>query len=1020
MDQIQDREITRLVQSCIGLTSEDRRAFLEHECSGRDELRRKVESILAEETGMDDTKAFHNDYEKALPEHYRLIEMIGRGGMAEVFLAEDMRLSRSVAIKFLNSEFRKDPDRMKRFNQEARAASALNHPNILTIHDIGENHGVQFIVSEYVQGETLSSRISRGKIPLAEAVNIAIQIASALSASHKAGIVHRDIKPDNVMLRHDGTVKVLDFGLAKENEDRFSNAVDSYANTLARALTSPGLILGTPQYMSPEQARGQQLDARTDIFSLGIIVFEMVTGRPPFDGSSLADIMAAILGKEQPRLEAFVDNPPLTLIRIVQKALRKDKSERYPAAEHMLSDLKDLRQELELEPFSGHTTGRTRARTTFHNTMQTFLGGRLINWKLIGLLALLPVAALLAWWVFSTWRPTPPLKGSMRTVPITSWSSSTGELIAAASFSPDARMIAFAAAGSGATEIWVKPVVGGGTIQVTKNGFFSQYPIWSPNGQDIAFFSSRGDDRGIWRTAFTGGEQTQVAIGVGPTARPIFWSENGKIYFQDGSDVFAVDERSGEKKQVTNFESSGLKPRTIEMSRDASAVAYSIKENDLWKVRIMSLGAQTADEVAVTRDQIDHIVWRPDGRSVLFSSSVDGAFQIFETGVGRDGPVQLSNGNIDFLVEDISGDGSNILYGSVNETSDLWMISADDAKQSLVANEVAAEYWADISPDGKDVVYQSVSQVERAYKGSINVRSLTSASIPITVSGEGFSPAWSPNGQWIAYFRRSDTGIGIWRVRSTGAEAAKVADGAVTPPGYMVTPYLKVGINHIAWSPDNASLAYAAETGDVSNIWVAAADGSRNVAITDNKDRTDKYYSPAWSPDGKYIVFLSDYASKDDPRNKGCRLWLYDFEKAEQSLVMESKGRFRFLGLSEDLGTAVVAQKSDPVDQKQIPDSTDIILLSLKTGVKRKVNTLSNAYFHNIHLSRDGKTIAFVSRRDDTTALWTVPVKGGTPKRLLSESDPKVLISSLAWSPDGGTIVFGKQTRTNLLSMLIK
>src|SRR5688572_22902736 len=270
MEKEADQLIRRLADACIGLTREARQEYLNRECGDDKELRRKVERMIRETTDSQPTQ-ISNDYKRVLPGHYRLIDLLGRGGMAEVFLAEDTRLSRRVAIKFLNSEFREDPDRMRRFHQEARAASALNHPNILIIHDIGENEGIQYLVSEFIQGEPLSSRISRGKVPLPEAVDIAIQIASALAASHDAGIVHRDIKPDNVMLRPDGSVKVLDFGLAKDTGN-FTHAVDFDANTLDNVSTSPGLIMGTPQYMSPEQARGSQLDARTDVFSLGIII----------------------------------------------------------------------------------------------------------------------------------------------------------------------------------------------------------------------------------------------------------------------------------------------------------------------------------------------------------------------------------------------------------------------------------------------------------------------------------------------------------------------------------------------------------------------------------------------------------------------------------------------------------------------------------------------------------------------------------------------------------------------------
>src|SRR5687768_4583923 len=312
------------------------------------------------------TQVFASEYQKVLPDRYRLIETIGRGGMAEVFLAEDTRLNRRVAIKFLSGEFRKDSDRTRRFTREARAASALNHPNILIIHDIGESEHGQFIVSEYVEGETLGTRIRRGRIPLVEAVNIAIEVASALAASHKAGIVHRDVKPDNIMLRPDGSVKVLDFGLAKETEQILSIASHKDAKTLDLVSTSPGLIMGTPQYMSPEQTRGIELDPRTDIFSLGNIIFEMVTGDLPFPGESMADILVAIISKEPQRLEAYLVDPPLKLINIVEKALKKEREERYAKMEYLLADLRELQQELAVaRPHQAAVeTGRVEPRST--------------------------------------------------------------------------------------------------------------------------------------------------------------------------------------------------------------------------------------------------------------------------------------------------------------------------------------------------------------------------------------------------------------------------------------------------------------------------------------------------------------------------------------------------------------------------------------------------------------------------------------------------------------------------------
>ena len=968
------------------------------------------------------TQLFSNDYETALPKHYRLIEMLGRGGMAEVFLAEDKRLHRRVAIKFLNSEFRKDPERMRRFNQEARAASALNHPNILTIHDIGENQGVQFIVSEFIEGETLSSQIRRGKIPLGEAVDIAMQIASALAVSHKVGIVHRDLKPDNIMIRHDGSVKILDFGLAKETGGMSSkSALD--ATTLDGIPTSPGLILGTPQYMSPEQARGKPLDARTDIFSLGIIIFEMVAGRPPFAGESMADIIAAIIGKEPHRLEEYLDEPPLTLIHIVEKSLRKDRVERYGSMEHLLSDLKDLRLELVDEPPRVHQTDGAETRTTAHNpirtTIRTMFTESLIPWRgaIFLAVALVAVLAFSAWWFLGGGKQDQTVvQGSMRTVPITNWSSGARELVTAASFSPDARMVAFAATKTGATEIWVKPTAGGDEIQVTKNGSYNQYPIWSPNNHDIAFFSSRGNKYGIWRAAFTGGEQVQIASGVGATARPLLWTKEGKIYFQEGSELYTIDEKTAERTRLTDFESKGPKPRVIEVSSDGMTIAYSVKEDDGWKLRTKRLDGEASEVIAVSKEQIDDFSWHPNGESVIYSSSVDGAYQIFEAGPGR-GPVQISNGNDGFLIQDVSADGLKVLYGSVNEASDLWAVDTQDRRESVVANDVAAEYWTDVSPDGKGITFQSVTQTERPFSGSIKLKSSMGA--PTQVTPLGFSPVWSKDGRWIAFFKRTETGIELWRVGPNGYGAVKLADGNVSAPGYTETPYLKIGTNHISWSPDSSYVAYSAPADGVSNIWIANADDRQNTPLTNNKDVSETYCCAVWTPDGKSLVFTSEVKGS----NAGpplSRLWLYQVENREQRMVFESTERFRFLGLANGGKDAIISQKDDPADLTATPKSTNVYSLSLQTGAKSKVNSLENAYFHNVHLSRDGGSIAFVSRRDDVTTLWTVPVNGGTPKQLLIENDPKLLISSLTWSPDGRSIVFGKQTRTNLLSMLTK
>lgn len=301
--------------------------------------------------------------------HYRILEKLGAGGMGEVYLAEDLNLGRRVALKVLPAKFTQEPDRVRRFEQEARSASRLSHPNILTIYEIGEDNGTHFIAAEFIEGQTLRRRISGRRLPVGEALEIAIQIADALAAAHGAGIVHRDIKPENVMLRDDGIVKVLDFGLAKLTEESLFRSHDPavtqaetmdetlgdrYATTPLEAQqnTSPGVILGTVSYMSPEQARGFKVDARTDIFSLGVVVYEMLAGRPPFEGPTTGDMMVAILDRNPPPLARFV--PELSsgsdeLEWTILKALAKDRDERHQLVKSFLADLKRLHKRLQFK-----------------------------------------------------------------------------------------------------------------------------------------------------------------------------------------------------------------------------------------------------------------------------------------------------------------------------------------------------------------------------------------------------------------------------------------------------------------------------------------------------------------------------------------------------------------------------------------------------------------------------------------------------------------------------------------------
>ncbi len=281
--------------------------------------------------------------------HYRILEKLGAGGMGEVYLAEDMKLGRKVAIKILSEEYTTNKDRLHRFEQEAAAASNLNHPNILTIHEVGADDGRHFIATEYIDGVTLRRKAAEAPLEIREILDIAIQIASALEEAHAAGIVHRDVKPDNVMVRRNGYVKVLDFGLAKLTETVDRSPLDPDAATRVLVHTDAGVVMGTSHYMSPEQARGKPVDARSDIWSLGVVIYEMVAGRTPFSGETSTDVIVAITQKEPPPLARFAPNVPAELDWIVNKTLRKDRDERYQTIKELLTDLKRVKQRLEFE-----------------------------------------------------------------------------------------------------------------------------------------------------------------------------------------------------------------------------------------------------------------------------------------------------------------------------------------------------------------------------------------------------------------------------------------------------------------------------------------------------------------------------------------------------------------------------------------------------------------------------------------------------------------------------------------------
>src|SRR5438876_1239916 len=346
--------LQQIFHAAIALAPHERADYLNEACDGDLTLRQAVESLLKSHEETDnfvDTPAYQAAAEMLLDDedlksgqtisHYRILSLLGEGGMGSVYLADDTKLHRRVSLKFLSKNFTQDRERLRRFEQEARAISALNHPNTLTIHEINETDGRRFIATEYVEGQTLRERLGSG-FEIDEALDIAIQVTSALVAAHRVNIVHRDIKPENIMIRRDdGLVKVLDFGLAKMSVARAAEigTIDKEAETKIRASTAPGVVMGTVAYMSPEQARGDSADARTDIWSLGVVLYEMIAGCSPFVAATSNESTSGILSKAPPApLARYSRVVPERLEEVVEKALTKNREERYQTSKDLLID----------------------------------------------------------------------------------------------------------------------------------------------------------------------------------------------------------------------------------------------------------------------------------------------------------------------------------------------------------------------------------------------------------------------------------------------------------------------------------------------------------------------------------------------------------------------------------------------------------------------------------------------------------------------------------------------------------
>jgi len=967
---------------------------------------------------------------------FEIRERLGVGGMGEVYLARDLTLDRHVALKILPEDVAANERRMSRFVLEAKAASALNHPNILTIHEIGTEPGAHFIATEFIDGTTLRHHQRSNALTLTEAIEIAIQVASALATAHAAGIIHRDIKPENIMVRKDGIVKVLDFGLAKLTERWRADEVDDDAATKAMAQTEPGVVLGTTAYMSPEQARAQELDTRTDIWSLGVVLYEMVVGRTPFKSETASDTSAAILKSEPAALSQQVAEVPAELERIVKKALQKDREERYQVVKDLLLDLKSLKRELDLgtavqrsgavyseDQRSLAAPAQTTAGPALHvSTQSSTLTQQLglnTNTRWVWLVALL-LMSFFAGGAWYWWRYRHDLNkdqfASLSVKQLISRKHDLGETgMVHARFSPDGKFVAYASIKGGNSSIWLKQVNSGEPFRNHSDQETAFSPIWSPDGQQLAFLSKRDTQSGIWNMAAFGGSPALLKPLEIPSRRLIAWSRQGKIYFEMNGNLWALDVASQQYSPLTQFDSNKPLNRNFAVSPDEERIAYTDDADGQIDVWVMPRSG--GSPVRVTNDTADDndLVWTPDGQRLLYSSNRNGIKQIFLATLDGREPVQLTVNDSDSNVLDISPDGTKILYATARDESDLWSVKLDRPKESQLTSDIGIELWPDAAPDGKWVAFQATHATTGAklLNCLVLAKSLTSDTAPIQLAPDGFAPRWSPDGKELAFLRYNNGPTDLWLVHPTGGDAKPLTNGGLVFGGYTLLPYNRSQTQDFEWSPDSSQLVYCANTSGVHNVWQTAADGSGPKQLSDNVDPNLRCFSPSWSPDGQRVAWLALSLGGRD-KKASWSVWLASAGKGQQ--IFQSDSVLGLVGWSTSGQELIV--KSSPKSAPNVPVDVHLFSVDLTGGAPRSLAELKNTYFQNIQLAPARHQIAFVSRQEEADNLQLIPATGGAARTIVTSNDPRVYLSGLAWAPDSKTIYYGKQASWSMLSMI--
>src|SRR2546425_4622785 len=667
---------------------------------------------------------------------YEIRSKIGAGGMGEVYLAQDTKLDRKVALKILPADVVANKDRMRRFVQEAKSAAALNHPNIAHVYEIDEVDGQHFIAMEFVDGQTLRLRLKGTGLRLGEALDVTTQIASALAAAHRAGIIHRDLKPENVMLTPEGYVKVLDFGLAKLTEHPAAN---SAVSTLID--TDPGMIIGTAQYMSPEQARGLEMDARTDIWSLGVVLYEMITGHVPFEGATKSDMIAAILDREPRPLSSHSPDLPAELWRIVKKALRKDREERYQTIKDLGLDVKNLRREMELEaeleysaqpalisgaaaPSGRHSTLSGAAPGTATSlgphpvSSAEYIASEIKRHKTAFLAASAVAILMLAALGFGIYKYASQPSASPTSMKLTKLTSSGKAGFSA--ISPDGRYVAHMVNGSEGTSLWMRQVATSSSVQIvppSEKWFLGV--TFSPDGNYIYYVAGEksSETATLYQMPVLGGapkklvEDLSTPVTFSPDGRQVTFIRSGFPNAEDSLMIAGID-GSGERKLVTRkppdyFVTYEGAPAWSPDGKTIAYASYVQGKGNLYQMNVFGLNLADGTEKALPSSQkwdwIDCVAWLRDGSGLLLNAIELGgqSSQIWQLSSGGEAR-RITNDLNNYYGLDLTADSNTLVTNQFDRTSNIWISPGGASSRARQITSGTNNYrnleW---TPDGK-------------------------------------------------------------------------------------------------------------------------------------------------------------------------------------------------------------------------------------------------------------------------------------------------------------------------------